>query len=279
MDSLNRHYSFAACCCGILILSLGGFSEARSAVDPYGAWDATLTPAAKIPFPQIAPFDAEYRFGWEGLRAGGAKVHVMARDAGRRKVIAHGGPDIWIRKLWNYDATYVGESGGNGEIPSWFHMDEAVSKGEFRSDAFFREGGLSASHRFLWENKPWEVIDLPGVRDLFSAMLFIRSQPLKNGDRIRVAVFPDRNPYLVDLTVAGRDTLTVMGKKIRAIRFTLSIQSIETHGEHKGRLAPHRKFHSGRIWMSDDDKRLPLRAEVDLFIGRVFAEMISYSGV
>ena len=90
-----------------------------------------------------------------------------------------------------------------------------------------------------------------------------------------MVVFPDESPYLVDLTVAGRDTLTMLGRKIPAIRFTIRIQTIETHGKNKGLLAPHCKFRSGRVWMSDDAQRLPLRAEVDIFVGRVFAEMVS----
>jgi len=74
--------------------------------------------------------------------------------------------------------------------------------------------------------------------------------------------------------VAGRDTIQIMGKKIRAIRFTIGIQTIETMGPNIGRLAPHRKFRSGRIWMSDDSRRIPLKAEVDVFVGSVFAELV-----
>jgi hypothetical protein len=112
------------------------------------------------------------------------------------------------------------------------------------------------------------------VRDLFAAMLFVRSQPLRDGDHLRLSTFPDRNPYLVDLTVAGRDTLEIMGKKVPEIRFTLGIQTIETMGPNIGRLAPHRKFRSGRVWISDDRRRIPLNAEVDVFIGSVFAKLV-----
>jgi hypothetical protein len=42
-------------------------------------------------------------------------------------------------------------------------------------------------------------------------------------------------------------------------------------------LAPHKKFRSGRVWISDDARRLPLRAEVDVFIGSVFAELAKVS--
>lgn len=198
----------------------------------------------------------------------------------RRRITGKGGPNALIRKLWNYQAEYVGEAGIDGQVPSWFHMDEEVSKGDYLSDAYFSANGngnggsFLACHRFPWEKKPWTVAKLPGVRDLFAAMLLVRSQPLRDGDRLRLTVFPDRSPYLVDLAVEGRDILTILGKKTRAIRFSIAIQSIETQGPQIGKLAPHKKFRSGRVWMSDDARRLPLRAEVDVFIGSVFAELV-----
>ena len=280
MDSRNHSHSAFACIVGILSVAIfpgvafsQGVSVADRRTDPYAAWAGSLTPVASPLFPTIAPFVAEYRFGWEGIGAGGAKVRVNEPVSGRRMITVEGGPNAWVRKLWNYQALYCGEAGSQGETPSWFHMEEGISRGDLLSDAFFKQGSVFSCHRLIREKKPWELTLLPGVRDLFAAMLFVRSQPLRDGDTLRLTVFPDQSPYLVDLCVAGRETLVVTGKSLRAIRFTIRIRTIETHGEQKGRLAPHRKFHSGRIWMSDDARRIPLRAEVDTFIGRVFAEM------
>lgn len=242
---------------------------------PYAAFEKTLTALAEAPFATIAPFRATYRFGWEGVGAGGATVEVARGSAlDQLRVVAKGGPNSLIRKLWNYQALYVGEAGDDGGVPSWFRIDEEVAKGDLLSEAVFGDESVLACHRFVWEPKPWTFTRLPGVRDLFAAMLFVRSQPLRNGDQLRLTVFPDQNPYLVDLTIAGRDTLTILGKKTPAIRFTIRIQTIETRGPNTGRLAPHRKFRFGRVWMSDDARRLPLRAEVDVFIGSVFAELV-----
>jgi len=280
MDSLRHRNPAPALLQGILSLFfLAGVSGARLFAevppDPFAAWDESLTRPAAVPFPPIGGFEATYRFGWEGVAAGGAEVRITELpDPKKRRITATGGPNEWVRKLWNYRAGYDGEAGANGEVPSWFHMDERVSKGMIVSDASFKPGSFLACHRFTTEIKPWRFAELPGVRDLFAAMLFVRSQPLHDGDHLRMTIFPDRNPYLVDLTVEGRDTVTLMRRRIPAIRFSVRIQTIETEGDHKGRLAPHRKFRSGRVWMSDDARRLPLRAEVDVFIGAVFAELV-----
>jgi hypothetical protein len=136
MDSFNRSYPAFASFCWFLIFLFGEVSGSQGSTDPYAAWDDSLTPAAAAPFAAIRPFIAEYRFGWEGLGAGGASVRVTARPSGRSKILAHGGPNPWIRKLWNYRALYIGEAGCNGEVPSWFHMNETASRGDLQSDAF-----------------------------------------------------------------------------------------------------------------------------------------------
>lgn len=256
-----------------LVFHLGSQTVACCA-NPYAAWEVALTTPAIHPFPPIKPFDATYQFGWEGLRAGSATVHLNKGEHGSRAITATGGPNKLIRKLWEYQASYFGEAGPNGEVPSWFHMDEKISKGDLLSDALFDQGSVYACHRLLSESKPWKKIALPGVRDLFAAMLFVRSQPLLNGERLVLSVFPDQGAYLVDLKVAGRDILTITGKQVKAIRFTIDIQTIQTRGEKVGSLKPHQKFRSGRVWMSDDDQRIPIRAEVDVFIGSVFAELV-----
>jgi len=281
MDTCNHHHSSTAISRRLLILlSLlvflaTGFVQALAA-DPFAAWDHDLTQSAAHPFAPIVPFQASYRFGWEGLSAGGATVQIAAKGPDRRGIIVQGGPNALIRRLWPYQALYIGEAGINGEFPSWFHLAESQSSKALISDASFKQGSVLSCHRLLTEKKPWKHTELPEVRDLFASMLFVRSQPLNHGDKLRLVVFPDENPYLVDLTVSGREPLMIQGKSVPAIRFSLRMQSIETREANKGHLSPHRKFHSGSVWISDDALRLPLRAEVEIFIGSVFAEIESW---
>ena len=289
MDSFRKHHSpasrlllpvrrvsrsaFASLFCFWLFFAV--VPPAALGGGPYDPWKDTLTPAAESPFPALAPFRANYRFGWMGVGAGGASVEVAeARVPGRLRISASGGPEGLVRKLWNYQADYQGEAGSAGETPSWFRIDEQVARGGMVSEAVFGRDTVYAGHRFLTENKPWWFTPLPGVRDLFAAMLLVRSQPLRVGDRLRLTVYPDRNPYLVDLVVEGRDNLRILEKSVPALRFGIGIRTIETRGRGIGTLAPHSKFRSGRVWMSDDGRRLPLRAEVDVFIGSVFAELV-----
>jgi hypothetical protein len=101
------------------------------------------------------------------------------------------------------------------------------------------------------------------------ALLLARSQPLATGDTLKLAVFPGEWMYLVRLKVIGRETLRWRGEQRKVIRCAMDIDWIGKDYS----LQPHKKFQRGTVWVSDDEVRLPLRVEVKVFIGHVFAEL------
>ncbi|MBV8376087.1 MAG: DUF3108 domain-containing protein, partial [Verrucomicrobia bacterium] len=55
------------------------------------------------------------------------------------------------------------------------------------------------------------------------------------------------------------------------IKLDLQLKKIDK----KMQLKDHKLFKGGRGWLSDDNNRVPLRIEADIFIGYVFAELAS----
>jgi hypothetical protein len=104
--------------------------------------------------------------------------------------------------------------------------EEGVARTRERQAGRRRTGGKTKEFKFS------------PVHDLHSALLFIRSQPLKDGDVIRFAVYPAAQPYLADVTVAGHESIKVAGKRWPAIKLDLKLQKIEKDLT----LAPHQKF-------------------------------------
>jgi len=85
--------------------------------------------------------------------------------------------------------------------------------------------------------------------------------------------FPGDAPFLVEAIVAKHEQVRIASTFRKAIRLDFQIQRIDA--KNKDRLAPHGKFRSGSVWISDDENRIPLRAEVYIFIGYVFGELES----
>jgi len=106
---------------------------------------------------------------------------------------------------------------------------------------------------------------------LHSAALYLRSQPLKQGNVYRLAVYPTTNPYLAIIKVTGREKISVRAGAYNAIKLDLQLKHIGKHLE----LEPHKKFRRATIWVSDDNERLILRIEAQIFVGTVFAELQS----
>jgi hypothetical protein len=109
----------------------------------------------------------------------------------------------------------------------------------------------------------------PGLFDLHTALLFIRSQPLTDGSVQRLAVYPETNAYLATVTVVAHESITVGPGVYKAIKLDLQLSKIGKQRE----LEPHRKFKRASVWLSDDSDRLLLRIEAGVFVGTVFANL------
>src|SRR5690606_759478 len=122
----------------------------------------------------------------------------------------------------------------------------------------------------------WKWVNFPSIRDVIGGVLFVRSLPLKDGDRVGLVSFPGDSPYFVIAKVERRERIRCMDRDIPAIRLALEIRKLEVEDEVPTRAIEHAKFKSGPIWVSDDELRRPLRAEVRIFIGFVYGELTGY---
>ena len=100
-------------------------------------------------------------------------------------------------------------------------------------------------------------------------MLYLRSEPLKEGSTYRVVVYPTTSAYLATITVTGREKINVRAGSYNAIKMDLQLSKIGNNFE----LQPHRKFRKATIWISDDPDRIILRVEAQIFVGTIFAEL------
>ena len=130
--------------------------------------------------------------------------------------------------------------------------------------------GLGKKFRVTIAPKP-NVFKFSPVFDMTTAVLWVRSQPLADGETESLVVWASNAPYLAKVTVVGRDTIKIEGKSRNAIKLGLRLFRIDK----KMQLKEHKLFKGGRGWLSDDEKRIPLRVEADMFIGYVFAELES----
>jgi hypothetical protein len=108
---------------------------------------------------------------------------------------------------------------------------------------------------------------VPGARDAIAALFYVRTLPLKNGERVRFPVNEGGRNVLVELSVDGIERVHVQGQDVDAIRVTPTLK----------RRVENRQPLASTIWLSNDQRRVPLVLELDAGFGHVRVELVSYS--
>lgn len=235
------------------------------------SWESTLSPATPGAFPPLRPLHATYSFGWSGFTA--ATGDVRFSRAGNRTTLEGKVRTIdFVHGLWNFEAEHAASADATTLRPIEVKQIESARSKRVTTTATFIGQGVTAtrtdSSRGVGKTRR---LDMPNLFDFQTALLQIRSQQLANGETQRVVVFPGKDPYLATITVEGRDKIKVPASSFNAIKLDLKLSKIGRNKE----LKPHKKFRKATIWLSDDGDRMLLRAEAEVFIGSVFAELQS----
>lgn len=253
----------------LLILATAALSTACL----HAGWRESLTPDVAGPFPAVRPFEAEFSIGWSDVEAARARIEIGDRGD-EMHLAASGGTNGLARLLYQLDATLDASSSKPNYQPVYSVQNESYSKRTINTQIVSRPDGIWR----LRENMPpgenparWKKIKISPLRDLFSGMLYIRSQKLEPGETVSTIVFPGDSPFFVEMKSLGTEKITIAGSPREALKLDLRIRRINLK---KGdSLEPHGKFQNGTVWLSNDADRIPLRAEVNIFIGYVFAEL------
>ena len=264
-------FSGVLCIMGAVIVWVCLADAGAAGLQPAWREEVRSLRAGAFPAPP-AELTVDYVFGWSGIEA--AQAHgVLRRGAdGQWAGRLAGGTKGWARSLWKLDAGYDTVIAGRDWKSESMRLVQNYRTYRTDEKAEFLPGGVRAWRE---SSKPgakpakWRNFYVEGIRDIGGAVLLARSQPLHDGDIIRLAVYPGEWMYLVTVRVEKRETIPWHGSERKVIRASLGIESIEKDYS----LEPHWKFQRGTVWVSDDALRLPLRVEVKVFIGYVFAEL------
>jgi hypothetical protein len=231
---------------------------------------APLTGAAAAPTgaEQPVPFGVgetlTYDIGWSSyLTAGTATLSVQHKQPSNGSaayyIVAEGRPTSVVAAL--YTLYYKVET-----------LLDASSLLPQRGSVFAQEGSRSRMKSTLF-NRPaktatYEVktatlvtkeLTVPDrSQDVLSALYVLRSMPLKSGETFIIPVSDNGNVYDVRMTVGGTETVATGMGTIDAIRVTPVIRDPE--GLPAGRAMA--------IWLSNDARRLPVRMEAQLAVGK-----------
>ena len=113
--------------------------------------------------------------------------------------------------------------------------------------------------------------EITGQYDPVSAAFALRSLKLGKGEKVQIDVQLGRSVYRVDIQVLGREQVKVRAGTYNAIVLSPSVYNL-TKDE------PCTGLKSARVWLSDDPQRTVLKAESQIFVGSVCAELTARLG-
>jgi hypothetical protein len=217
---------------------------------------------------------AKYGFGWSGFPGAAADVR-LTKAAGDRLQFEGSIHTIgFVRALWKFDGTHTSIVEAGTLHPVEMKQIENARNQKITTSLSFDSTGVTSKETETPGKSAGPKIrrfDCPNLFDLYSSLLYLRSQPLQDRSVQRIVVYPATSAYLATVTALGRERLTGPAGTFNAIKLDLQLSKIGKTRE----LEPHKKFRRATVWISDDSDRLLLKVQAQIFVGTVVAELQS----
>jgi len=256
-------------CHAVVVIVMGITSACLLSAAP--AWESILTPAKLGPQPRLAPCRLDYQVSWKGLLNAG-EFHLEFGNPANAKsgcyVVNSTGKSLGAAaSFYNYSHWFWSELDPSSLRPRLFHTVEDLDDRRVTHSVLYSGSGVACNQTTHISANGLEYSNTHKfgynpVHDIFSSMLFVRSQTLDDGVSLAFVVQPGETPHLVKAYVEGRD----LHNGHNAIRMDISMQKIDPDSM---ALLPYKKLKKATLWLSDDQDRIPLEIRAEVFIGDV----------
>jgi len=261
--------------CGLLAprmraRTLWSQSVMKAATPP--GWAGLVSRAAPGGFAALPPCRVVYDLSWNNLISAGSAEVTMRQAGAFQRAKGQAGTTGFARRLWRYDCVMSSVIERGTLRARYLEHSETDDRETISYQAAFSSSQVTTESVLTpkkgAEKKSAAICPYGPVDDLQSAILYVRSHPLKAGDAITRVVQPFDRPYLVTFSVAGREKRKVRGTAHDTIKLDVKIRKIDRKTLALGSF---KKMRKATIWVSDDAWRLPVEAHADIFVGFISA--------
>ena len=232
----------------------------------------TYTPV-RIPFRPGQSLS--YRVSWSGIPAAGATISMRPNPddpellTGEVRVATNKLVDVLYRMR-----DYVRENFARGSLaPRYVYIKQSENR---RREEYIIKFDHRAGVVDMLKRNPRRSDNVkfhsPNPVGPISGPLMALSQPLAVGSTLVFDVFVGHNRYVIALKVERRERLRTALGDFDTIRITptmlyLSDNQVRT------------KAREVTVWVSDDERHLPLRVQAEAFIGHITADLVQVADV
>ena len=243
-------------------------------------WMKELTSSKPGTHPPIESSKLEYSLSWKGiLKAGYFDLEFAPKKVSKpgHLVIKSTAYSLGVAKnLFPYTHHYWAEVKLGSLDSHFFQATETDSKEKIVTTNHYSASKVDLNEvtTTLSNSKKSTLTKSfgePNVRDLLSAILFVRSQKLDVGETHNMIILPFKSPYFLKVKVEAKEKHE--GKD--AIRLSFAMQKIQfdTH-----ELVAYKKLKKPvTLWLTDDTDRIPLEVRASVYIGDVRAVLAKHT--
>ena len=217
---------------------------------PLPVWYGRVNAGPPGAFAPVRSFDASYSLVWGGLQAAHVEAQCVS-SAAKNEIHSTftAATTGAARALYKLDATHVSVLNRTTLQPVFLEQTELNSRKHTFSRVDFSPTEAIRTDRDLKkdEHDPTAVgktrrYRYPGLFDMQSVLLYLRSLPLAVGDEKTLPFMTASTPYLATVKVVGRGRVKVRAGEFAAIECSLKLEKISKDGT----LEPRKGFKSAR---------------------------------
>ena len=245
----------------------------------HASWHTDISPYLAGKSSPFTPEKLEYKMSWNGaIKSGKLTIEFGKKDKRYPKVFlshAYGRSTGPAYALFPYTFTFTSFAKLSDHRPLVFVATEKDNKEEVATKSSYKRPGIHYNSTTTL-HKSKKVIPrshqfaAKAIHDPLTAMLAIRRQPLTKGSIVQLCCHPFASPYLIKVTVLGREKH--LGHD--CIKLDIQIQKID---KKTGKLLTYKKLKKATMWITDDGQRIPVELRSKVFIGDVRATLTKRS--
>jgi hypothetical protein len=225
---------------------------------------APVSPKKEMAVPFKTGEVLEFDIGWSSyLTAGAATVTVKEKKPSYGSlayyVVAEGRPTPLLSKLYTLYYKVDTLIDAYSLLPQRGALYVEEGKRHRLKTTTFNQAAKTATYEVQTATHVQKELTLPGfTQDALSALYVLRSIPMKAGDKFNMPVTDAGDVYKVQMQVGAVESIQTPIGTINALKIVPAVAAA------KGTTPPR----GLAIWISDDARRLPLRIEALLPVGK-----------
>jgi len=255
-----------------LCLLVGSASEAG---------EAMIKPEAIPAYqPKYFPFEGGekevYNASWNGMiSVATAEIHTVPTVVDGKKVYqvrVEAKTSRALDLIWRMRDTISSTFDAKALLPSRFTFAQRENSRVIDTEARFDPATKqwAVNRQQVGKRPRIYYFDSNNTLDPITAVYLARSTDFKVGDKLYFKVFGGRYQYLLELFVEKKEPVSMKsGKTVEAYRIIPRVQNITKNGYAS-------RFNEATIWISADERRMPIKMSSKIAFGTVQLELADY---